>query len=75
MTLQKGTKTKVKGTIVCKKKPLGKKHGPRVRYKTSDKHIAKVNKKGKITGKKIGKCKIYVFTQNGIWKAVKVTVE
>ena len=75
VTVKKGKSVKVKGTIVCKKKPLNKAHGAYVRYKSSDIHFAKVDKNGKITGKKKGKCKVYVYTQNGIWKAVKVTVK
>ena len=72
---QSGLVPEVKGTIVCKKKPLNKAHGAYVRYKSSDIHFAKVDKNGKITGKKKGKCKVYVYTQNGIWKAVNVTVK
>lgn len=75
VTVKKGKSVKVKGTIVCKKKPLNKAHGAYVRYKSSDIHFAKVDKNGKITGKKKGKCKVYVYTQNGIWKAVNVTVK
>ena len=75
VSINKGETTKVKGSIVCKKKPLKKDHAATVRYKSSDSHIAKVDKSGKITGKKKGECKIYVYTQNGIWKAVNVTVK
>ena len=75
VTVKKGKTVKVKGTYVCKKKPLIRNHAEYVRYRSSDSHIAKVDKNGKITGKKKGKCKIYVFTQNGIWKTVKVTVK
>lgn len=75
VTVNAGKTAKVKGTIVCKKKPLGKDHVGYVRYKSSDIHIAKVDAGGKITGVMKGTCKVYVYTQNGIWKAVKVTVK
>ncbi len=45
------------------------------RYESSNPAVATVNKKGKITGKKKGNCYIYVYTQNGISKKVKVTVK
>lgn len=75
VTISKGKTAQVKGTVVSKKKPLSEKHTAYVRYKSSDVHIAKVDANGKITGKKKGTCKIYVLTQNGIWKAVDVTVK
>ncbi len=45
------------------------------RYVSSNKKIAKVNKKGKITAVKKGSCKIYVYSANGLMKKVKVTVK
>lgn len=45
-----------------------------VRYESSDPKVAKVSKSGKIKALKKGSCKIYVYTQNGICKTIKVTV-
>ena len=46
-----------------------------VRYESSNPKIAKVSKTGKITAKKKGTCKIYVFAQNGVCKTIKITVK
>ena len=46
-----------------------------LRYESSNKSIASVSSKGKVTAKKKGKAKIYVFAQNGIAAAVQVTVK
>jgi uncharacterized protein YjdB len=46
-----------------------------LRYESSNKKVASVNAKGLIQAKKPGKCSIYVFTQNGKYKAITVTVK
>ncbi|MBQ6439554.1 MAG: Ig-like domain-containing protein [Mogibacterium sp.] len=46
-----------------------------LRYESSNPKVAKVSKNGKITAKKKGTCKIYVFAQNGLCKTIKVTVK
>ncbi|MCR5792427.1 MAG: Ig-like domain-containing protein [Lachnospiraceae bacterium] len=56
------------------KKLMPKGHAAKLRYISSDKEIATVNKSGKITAKRNGNCKIYVIAVNGASKAVKVTV-
>ncbi len=50
-------------------------HGPRLRYLSSNKNIVKVDDNGKITAKKKGKCKIYVYAINGARSAITVTVK
>ena len=47
----------------------------KIKFESSDKAIATVNAKGKITGKKKGKATVYAYAQNGIYKAIKVTVK
>lgn len=60
----------VGGSFTLKvKNPKGKK----ATYKTSDKKVATVNKKGKVTAKSVGKATISV-TVKGIKKAAKCTV-
>ena len=57
--------------------PAGKKaakHRP-LTYESSDPAIATVSKKGKITAKAKGKCKIYIYAQDGTSKVIKVTVK
>ena len=76
--LKKGKTFTIKAKVNKVKK--GKKlmpsgHAPSLRYVSSDPSIAKVSKKGKITAVAKGKCTIYVYTVNGIRKAVKVTVK
>ena len=46
-----------------------------IRFESSDTQIATVSSKGTITAKKKGSCKIYVFTQNGLCKIIKVRVK
>ena len=64
--------TKIKASFT--KSGTVKKHVG-IRFESSNTKIATVSSKGKITAKKKGKCKIYVFTQNGLCKIIKVTVK
>ena len=41
----------------------------------TQKKVAKVDKKGKITAKGKGKTTIYVYAQNGLYKKIAVTVK
>ena len=52
-----------------------KTHIAKFRYESSNPSIAAVNKSGKIKGKKKGKCDIYIYAQNGLYKKIKVTVK
>ncbi|MGN0173240.1 MAG: hypothetical protein ACI39F_02265, partial [Acutalibacteraceae bacterium] len=47
----------------------------KVCYESSDKNVATVNISGKITAKGKGTCYIYVYTQNGLMKKIKITVK
>jgi uncharacterized protein YjdB len=72
----KTANVKAKVTIVDKsKKHIASKHIAKFRYRTSDKSIATVSKKGKIKGISKGKCKIYVYAANGKMKKATVTVK
>ncbi|MBQ9180524.1 Ig-like domain-containing protein [Candidatus Saccharibacteria bacterium] len=57
-----------------KKKVLSDAHAKEFRYQTSDKTVATVSSKGKITAKAVGKCTIYVYSRNGYAKTVTVRV-
>ncbi|MBR0457093.1 MAG: fibronectin type III domain-containing protein [Firmicutes bacterium] len=61
--------------VAAKKKLLSQKHEPTLRYKSSNKKVATVSAKGVITGKKAGRCTIYVSAVNGVWKTIVVTVK
>lgn len=45
------------------------------RYESTNAKVASVNKKGKIKAVGKGKCSIYVYAQNGIYKRIKITVK
>ena len=78
----KTAKLKTGGTLIIgakvsklsKKKKLAT-HVALLRYKSSDKKVAAVNAKGTIRAVGKGTCSIYVYTTNGFFKTVKVTVE
>jgi hypothetical protein len=58
--------------------PKGKKmkeHTAVIRYESSNKAIATVSSKGKITAKEKGTCYVYAYAQNGVYKMKKVIVE
>jgi|GEM_PF-5053963 len=76
-TIKKGKSTRVKTTVKCRsgRKLFYEDHCDKVRYYSSDIHIAKVSSYGKITGVRKGKCKIYAVAPNGLKAAVNVTVK
>lgn len=71
--IKKGKTFKIKASEIKKDKKI-KRHRA-ICYESSNTKIATVNSKGKIKAKKKGKCTIYVYAQNGVYKAVKVTVK
>ena len=46
----------------------------KLRYESSNMKVATVSSTGKVKAEKKGTCFIYAYAQNGICKAVKVTV-
>ncbi len=52
-----------------------KKAERKVRYIASDPSIAKVSKKGTVTGVRSGTCYIYCVARNGLYKKVKIRVK
>lgn len=50
-------------------------HAKTYRYYTDNSNVAKVSKKGVITAKAKGRCLIYVLTNNGVYRKIKVTVK
>jgi len=73
LTLKKGKSKKVKAKL--KAGSLKVKSHRKVAWESDNESIAKVNKKGKITGVKKGTCNIYAYAQNGVFAKVKVTVK
>ena len=78
VTLKKGKTFKVKATVKLfepRKKMLSKAHAPTLRFASSNRAVATVDKKGKIKAISKGSCLVYVYAKNGYAKAVKVTVK
>lgn len=75
VTLKKGKTFKLKAKAVAQSKKLSVKQHRKIKYESSNKKIATVSSKGKITAKKKGTCYIYVYAQSGAYKKIKVTVK
>lgn len=73
LKLKTGKTVKIKASYKKNKKVSV--HIAKFRYESSNEKVATVDKKGKVKAVGSGTCKIYVFTQNGICKTVKVTVK
>ena len=76
-TLDVGQTMKIKGKVTKPKKNKKLKinnHAPQLRFISSLKDVATVNKKGKIKARKKGSCKIYVIAVNGVRKTISITV-
>ena len=65
----------LKATENKEEKKLKVKTHRAVKFESSNKAIATVNNSGKITGKKKGKATVWAYAQNGIFKAIQVTVK
>ena len=75
ITLKKSKSAQIKATVTKASKKVKVKSILKIRYESSNINVAKVTSKGKITAKGKGTCTIYVYTQNGVRKTVKVTVK
>jgi len=77
-TLAKGKTANLnaKVTLVNKnKKQLSEGHTAEIRYTSSNKRVATVDSKGKITAVGSGTCTVYVSAVDGAYKKAKVTVK
>ena len=75
--LKKGRTYRIKASVRGVKsgrKLLSSKHGAKLRYLSTDKKVATVDRSGKVTARGKGTCTIYAYAINGVRKAVKVTV-
>ena len=78
VSLKVGSSYKIKATIKKLgkgKTVMAKSHGPKLRYRSTNKNIATVTKSGRIKGRSKGTCHIYVYAINGVSKKIKVTVK
>ena len=73
--LKIGKKLKLKVKVVKQSKKLKLKKHRKIRFESSNPKIATVSSQGVVKGKKRGKCYIYIYSQNGTYKKIKVTVK
>ena len=57
-----------------KKKALPDDHVAKLRYRSNNQNVAKVDSKGNVTAVGTGTCTVYVYAKNGFAKKVAVTV-
>ena len=77
LTLETGKSAKLSGQVrkaVKGKNTTAAVHTKLLRFTTTNKNVATVSAKGKVTAKNPGTCRTYVQTSNGLWKSCKVTV-
>ncbi len=58
----------------AKKKALPDDHVAKLRYRSNNQNVAKVDSKGNVTAVGTGTCTVYVYAKNGFAKKVAVTV-
>ena len=75
VNLKKGKSSTIKATSIANSKKQKVKRHRKLSYESSNPSVATVSKKGKIKAVGKGTCTVYVYAQNGISKAVKVTVK
>ena len=75
VNLKQGRKFKLKVKQIAKSKKVKLKKHRKTAFESDNQDVAVVSKKGVITAKKKGKCSVYVYAQNGVYKQVKVTVK
>jgi len=78
IAMKKGTTFRITASVrklKRNKELMPESHIARLRYRSSDSRIASVTKKGKIKARAKGKCSIYVYAHNGVYKRIRVTVK
>lgn len=75
VSLKKGKTAQISAKQIPKSKSKTVRRHRNIKYESTNKKIAKVSGKGKITAKKKGTAYIYVYAQNGLYSKVKVTVK
>ena len=72
-TLKKGKTLKLKASVVKQKKSTPKCR--KLAFESSNSKVATVTKSGKVKAEAKGKCTIYIYAHNGLYKQVKITVK
>ena len=73
-TIKKGKKYTIKAKVIKANNRLTLKKHRAISFESSNPKVATVTKKGVVKGKKKGTATIYVYAQNGVYAAVKITV-
>lgn len=73
VSLAVAQKKKIKAKEIKKDKKL--RHHREVRFESGDRKTASVSRKGVIRGRAKGKCTVYVYAQNGLFRKIKVKVK
>ncbi len=73
VTIRKGKKWRLRAREIKDRKKL--RHHRPVSYESSNPAVATVSKTGAVRAKKKGKCTVYAYAQNGIYKKLSVTVK
>ena len=75
LTLKKGKKSRIKATPVRASKKVKVRSILKTRYASTNAKVAKVSAKGVIKAVGKGTCTIHVYLQNGVGKAIRITVK
>ncbi|MGI6737546.1 MAG: LamG-like jellyroll fold domain-containing protein [Anaerovoracaceae bacterium] len=78
LTLKAGSSAKIRASLTKVKKHrnfLSERIVKHLRYASSNTKVCRVNASGKVTAKKAGTCRIYVYAPNGVYASVKVKVK
>ena len=73
ITLKMGKTAQIKAKEVKKDKKI--KHHRNLCYESSNTKVVTVTSDGVIKAMRKGNCKIWVYAQNGVYKALKITVK
>ena len=73
--LSVGRSFKIKAKQIAESKKVKIKNHRKVSFESSNPEIATVSKSEKVVAVKKGKCVIYVYAQNGVYRKIKVTVK
>lgn len=68
VSMQQGSSFKIKASALPKSNHI------KMRYESSDTNVAKVNSKGKVRAMGMGEAKIYCYAENGVCRAVNISV-
>ncbi len=74
LKVNKKFQIKAKAVLENRKKKLLS-HDKKFRYYVDNREVAAVSNKGKITAKKKGTCTVFVITNNGVAKQIRVTIK